>query len=83
MKKKSSTDWKKLDLMEDGDIDFSDIPPLDDTFFEEANMCLPSSDDLNTIKVDPDTLYWFKASSKNYQKLINQILRNYIEMQKS
>ncbi|HLC15708.1 MAG TPA: hypothetical protein VJL89_05725 [Thermodesulfovibrionia bacterium] len=52
--------------MEYGDIDFSDIPPLDDTFFEDAKLRLPPYHVSNTIQVDSDTLDWFKASSKNY-----------------
>ena len=36
------TDWKRLEKMEDKDIDTSDIPELDDDFFKNAEPLLPS-----------------------------------------
>jgi len=39
-KKQSLTDWKKVDEMTDDDIDFSDIPELDDNFFKNAKFSL-------------------------------------------
>jgi hypothetical protein len=41
LKKKSETDWARIDAMTDEEIDFSDIPPLDDAFFERAVKVLP------------------------------------------
>ncbi|MGH9871781.1 MAG: hypothetical protein ACRD9S_04850 [Pyrinomonadaceae bacterium] len=41
LKKKSKTDWARIDRMTDDEIDFSDIPPLDDAFFERAIKVLP------------------------------------------
>ena len=32
------TDWERLDRMTDDDIDYSDIPPLGDTFFTQARV---------------------------------------------
>lgn len=36
MKKRSKTDWKHLDSMKDKDIDYSDIPEIDEQFFADA-----------------------------------------------
>ena len=36
IKKTIASDLTKLDRMEDADIDYSDIPPLDESFFTEA-----------------------------------------------
>lgn len=33
LKRKSRTDWKQLETMTDEEIDLSDIPELNDTFF--------------------------------------------------
>src|SRR6267142_2594527 len=41
LKKKSETDWARVDRMTDDEIDTSDIPPLDDAFFEQAIKVLP------------------------------------------
>src|SRR5258705_2255202 len=41
LKKESKTDWARIDRMTDDEIDFSDIPPLDDAFFERATKLLP------------------------------------------
>lgn len=41
LKKKSETDWARVDRMTDDEIDTSDIPPLDDAFFERAIKVLP------------------------------------------
>src|SRR6185295_175215 len=41
LKKKSETDWDRVDRMTDDEIDTSDIPPLDDAFFERAIKVLP------------------------------------------
>jgi hypothetical protein len=32
------TDWQKLESMTDEEIDYSDIPPLDDDFFARATL---------------------------------------------
>ena len=41
LKKKTETDWDRVDAMTDDEIDTSDIPPLDDAFFERAIRVLP------------------------------------------
>lgn len=41
LKKKSGTDWERIDKMTDDEIDTSDIPPLDDAFFKSAKLLLP------------------------------------------
>ena len=43
MSKKSGTDWKRLARMKDADIDYSDIPEFDDTFFEQAELHVPQA----------------------------------------
>lgn len=45
-KKKSITsDLKRLDKLTDKDIDYSDIPPLDDDFFQKEMVTLPQKKD--------------------------------------
>lgn len=68
---------KALFEMSDEDIDFSDIPELDETFFENAKRVE------HTIVIKPNVINWFKnhAKDKNYEALINDVLENYIEHQ--
>lgn len=62
--------------MTDEEIDYSDIPPLTDEFFAHAKLVLP-----NAVEVDPDVLAWFKKQGTDYPLHINQVLRQYIELQ--
>lgn len=78
-KKKSHTDWERLETLKDEDIDFSDILPLNDTFFKNAKLRLPRPKTTITMRVDPDVLDWFKKKGKGYQTRINAVLRMYIE----
>lgn len=74
MKTSSKTDWERLAKMEDEDIDTSDIPELDDTFFQNAELRVPVKKPV-TLRLDADVLEWFKAGGKGYQTKINQLLR--------
>jgi hypothetical protein len=60
------------------DIDYSDIPPLDEKFFVRVRM--PPKKQL-TIRLDPDVLDWVKRHGKGYQTRINRILRVVMESQ--
>jgi uncharacterized protein (DUF4415 family) len=67
--------------MSDEDIDTSDIPPLDETFFANAKVRLPQRKVPITIRLDPDVLSWFRSLGKGYQTHINAVLRTYMEAQ--
>jgi len=56
-------------------IDYSDIPPLGDEFFETAAAAWPPSKRQLTIRLDADVLEWLKANGRGYQTRINRILR--------
>ena len=80
MSKASATDWKRLSEMSDKDIDTSDIPELDDAFFANAEIKLPSKQPV-TLRLDTDVLMWFKSQGRGYQTRINKLLRRYMESQ--
>ena len=68
----------------DEDIDFSDIPELDEEFFKSARRVEnPLNSAKNSIRVKPHLLDWFKthAKEKSYEALINDVLENYVEHQ--
>jgi len=59
-------------------IDYSDIPELDDEFWQnaewvEADKTLPL-----TIRVKESVLDYFKAGGKGYQTRINAVLESYV-----
>jgi uncharacterized protein (DUF4415 family) len=65
--------------MIDEDIDYSDIPPLTEEFFEKATLRVPATQARNLIQLDPDVMLWFQAQGLEYKALINSILRRHIE----
>ncbi len=67
--------------MRDADIDFSEIPKLDKSFWKTARLTLPKPKDRLTIRVDHDVVQWLKKSGRRYQTRINAILRSYMEAQ--
>ena len=82
MSEVSKTDWKRLSGMKDSDIDTSDIPELDDAFFQNAELRLPPKQPV-TLRLDADVLIWFKSQGQGYQTRINKLLRLYMESQQS
>ena len=82
MSKPSKTDWKRLSRMKDKDIDTSDIPELDDAFFQNAQLRVPPKQPV-TLRLDADVLAWFRAGGQGDQTRINQLLRRYMESQES
>ncbi len=74
----SRTNWEALESMSDDDIDYSDIPPLNDEFFDKAILRLPATQAQNLIHIDPDVIAWFKSQSLEYKTLINSVLRQHI-----
>ena len=76
-RKSISSDLKRLDKMTDADIDYSDIPPLDESFFKKEIVTLPQKKDSITLRIDHDVLEFFKHQGRGYQTLINAILKIY------
>jgi len=78
MKRKSiASDLKKLQQMTDDDIDYSDIPPLDDSFFDKATVTLPKPKKRVTLRIDADVFEYFKSLGKGYQTRMNAVLKMY------
>jgi uncharacterized protein (DUF4415 family) len=72
---------EKIQNIPDADIDTSDIPELDDRFWETAKMIAPISKKAVSIRLDSDILDWFKGQGKGYQSVINNVLRSYVNHQ--
>ena len=65
---------KEIEAIPDSEIDTSEIPELDEEFWQNAKIVMPK----NYLRVDLDILEWFKMQGKDYQALINAVLRDYI-----
>lgn len=78
----SSTDLDYLKNLKDEEIDYSDIPPLPDEFWENATIHMPAAKVPLSIRMDEDIVEWFKAQGKGYQSRMNAVLRSYVESQK-
>ncbi len=88
MKEKHYTgDWKKsmtkaelerFRNMKDEDIDTSDIPELDERFWELAQIIRPQKKIPISLRVDDNILAWFKKQGPGYQSRINAALKVYM-----
>lgn len=74
---KRKAELKALAEMPDSEIDYSDIPPLDESFWENAvrNPFYKPTKTSTTVRVDSDVLAWLKSQGKGYQTRLNAILR--------
>lgn len=76
----SETDWQRLETMTDKEIDYSDIHPLDEGFFQRAERRVPDgSKVIVTIQVDPDVFEWFDAQEGGWEQRMRAALRIYVE----
>jgi uncharacterized protein (DUF4415 family) len=67
----------KLAARTDSEIDFSEIPPLTDSFWKNAvrnPFYRPVKQQL-TVRLDADVVAWLRRQGKGYQTRLNQVLR--------
>ena len=83
MKRPFKTDWESLATMSDEEIDYSDIPPMTDAFFERAKIWRPQRKVSVTVELDEDILDWFKMESEDWNARIQTALRLYVEANKA
>ncbi len=76
-KKRSRTNWKRVDALRDSEIDFSESQELGPDFFERA-IRWPGKKKQITLRLDPDVLGFFRRHGKGYQTAINAVLRHYM-----
>ena len=80
-----AAELEALAKMPDSQIDFGDVPPLDDAFWKHAtrNPFYKPTKTSTTVRVDSDVLAWLKSQGKGYQRRLNAILRSAMLDQKS
>ncbi len=73
------TEISRLRRKPDADIDYSDIPETDAAFWAKANVSVPTTKAMISIRVDSDVLEWYRRHARRYQTLMNAVLRKYKE----
>ena len=69
---------QQIATTKDEDTDFSEIPELDETFWQQAKVVEPDLTEQITLRVKRSVLAYFKAPGKGYQTRINQVLESYV-----
>ena len=74
---KQKAEIKAAATLPDSAINYSDIPPLSDEFWQKAvsNPFYKPTKTTTTVRVDADVLVWLKSKGKGYQTRLNAILR--------
>lgn len=77
MSEERKAELKALAEMPDSDIDYSEIPPLDEAFWARAvpNPFFKPVKTHASVRIDSDVLLWLKSQGKGYQTRMNAILR--------
>lgn len=68
---------EELAQVKDKDIDFSDIPELDETFWKNARLVEPEGTQQITLRVKKSVLETYKATGKGYQTRMNAVLESF------
>ena len=83
----SQTNWKKIDAMEDKDINLSELPEVSPEKFAKAivrkGLKPITTKTQITLRIDTDVLNWFKAQGQGYQTNINALLKAYKDANQS
>lgn len=82
-RKKSQTDWARVDALTDEDIakaiaNDPDAVPID-IDWSDAVLVVPPKKQAISIRVDEDVLNFFKKEGDGYQRRINAVLRSYMQ----
>ena len=74
---------KEIKAIKDEDIDYSDIPELDETFWNNAVLVRPNKKERLTVRFDAEVVEWFKKQGRGYQTRMNTVLRSFYEAHKN
>ena len=67
----------ELAALPDSKIDYSEIPELDERFWENARLVEPEGTRQVTLRVKLSVLEAYKATGKGYQTRMNAVLESY------
>jgi len=86
-RRKSETDWARVDAMTDAEIEASiaddpDWAELRDINWSKAVLVVPPKKRAISIRLDEDVLDFFKGAGSGYQRRMNAVLRSYMQDRK-
>jgi len=84
-RRKSETDWARLDALTDEEIEASianDPDWSDDWNWGEAILVMPPKKKAISIRVDEDVLDYFRKEGAGYQRRMNAVLRSYMQQKR-
>lgn len=86
-RRKSETDWARLDAMTDAEIEASiasdpDWQEFKDIDWSKAVLVIPPKKKAISIRVDEDVLDYFKKQGAGYQRRMNAVLRSYMQQKR-
>ncbi len=71
---------KELAKRPDSEIDFSDIPELDENFWKNAKLTPPRNKPNISLRLDEETIAYFKEKNpKGYTSKMAAVLAAYVE----
>lgn len=83
----SKIDFKRIDTLQDKDIDFSDCREITPEMFAETvvrkGLQLVPRKTRITLRMDVDVLEWFKTQGRWYQTCMNALLRAHMKAHKN
>ena len=70
----------EIESINEEDIDTSDIPEVDESFFRAAQLVMATSTNKKAVsmRIDEDVLEWFKSEGKGHLSRMNAVLRAYM-----
>jgi len=74
--KEQKRDIRAIAAKRDGDIDFSDAPPVPDWSGAEIGKFYRPTKKPVTMRLDSDVIAWLKAGGRGYQTKANWLLRH-------
>jgi uncharacterized protein (DUF4415 family) len=86
-RRKSETDWARLEAMTDDEIEASiandpDWQEFKDLDWSKAVLVIPPKKKAISIRVDEDVLDYFKKEGAGYQRRMNAVLRSYMQQKR-
>ena len=86
-RRKSETDWARLDALTDEEIEASiandpDWQEFKDLDWSEAVLVIPPKKRAISIRLDEDVLDYFKKDGAGYQRRMNAVLRSFMQQKR-
>jgi uncharacterized protein (DUF4415 family) len=77
-------DWEAFKNLSDAEVraralSDPDARPTTAAFWKNAEIVMPAPKHALSLRVDSETLAWFKAQGKGYQTRMNAVLRAYMK----